>query len=89
MVIAPITTVIGMMVSIIVVAITGAGCGNSSDRSNQPLKGKNKLTEWLQEKLNRLAEDLKQSANKVIDALLGIIESVIGAILWVKTHREI
>ena len=74
---AAILTAIGMIISTIVVSLTGGG----GAASGSPPKDKNKLVEWFKDKLKRLANALKSLAGKAIAALPGIIGSVLGAIL--------
>ena len=75
---AAILTAIGMIISTIVVSLTGAGGGAAS---GEPPKDKNNLVEWFKDKLKRLANALKSLAGKAIAALPGIIGSVLGVIL--------
>ena len=74
-----IITAIGMIISTIVVSLTGGGGAASS--GGPPPKDNNKLIEWFKDKLKRLSNALKRLAGKAVGALPGIIGSVFGAIL--------
>ena len=74
-----IITAIGMIISTIVVSLTGGGGAASS--GGPPPKDNNKLIEWFKDKLKRLSNALKRLAGKAVGALQGIIGSVFGAIL--------
>ena len=74
-----IITAIGMIISTIVVSLTGGGGAASS--GGPPPKNNNKLIEWFKDKLKRLSNALKRLAGKAVGALPGIIGSVFGAIL--------
>ena len=71
---------LGMIISTIVLAVTGGGGGGGSGGSTPP-KDTNKFKEWIKDKLERLADALKRLAGKAVAALPGLIGSVIGAIL--------
>ena len=68
--IAAILTAIGMIISTIVVSLTGGG-GSGGGALNH----KNKLVEWFKDKLKRLSDALKRLAGKAVAALPGIIRS--------------
>ena len=72
--IAAILTAIGMIISTIVVSLTGGGGSGAAPP-------KNKLVEWFKDKLKRLSDALKRLAGKAVAALPGIIGSVFGAVL--------
>ena len=72
-------TAIGMIISTIVVSLTGGGGAASS--GGPPPKDNNKLVEWFKDKLKRLSNALKQLAVKAVGALPEIIGSIFGAIL--------
>ena len=74
-----IITAIGMIISTIVVSLTGGG-GAASSGGPTP-KDNNKLVEWFKDKLKRLSNALKRLAGKAVGALPGIIGSIFGAIL--------
>ena len=74
-----IITAIGMIISTIVVSLTGGGGAASS--GGPPPKDNNKLIEWFKDKLKRLSNALKRLAGKAVGALPGIIGSIFGAIL--------
>ena len=74
-----IITAIGMIISTIVVSLTG-GRGAASSAGSPP-KDNNKLIEWFKDKLKNLSNALKRLAGKALAALPGIIGSVFGAIL--------
>ena len=65
-----------MIISTIVLAVTGGGSGT---RGPPPKEGK--FRKWLKKQLNRLANALKRLAGKAVAVLPGIIGSVVGAIL--------
>ena len=71
---AAILTAIGMIISTIVVSLTGGG-------GSEAAPPKNKLVEWFKDKLKRLSDALKRLAGKAVAALPGIIGSVFGAVL--------
>ena len=73
-----IITAIGMIISTIVVSLTGGG---GSSGGGPPPKDNNKLVEWFKDKLKRLSDALKRLAVKAVGALPGIIGSIFGAIL--------
>ena len=75
-----IITAIGMIISTIVVSLTGGGGAASSGGGPTP-KDNNKLVEWFKDKLKRLSNALKRLAGKAVGALPGIIGSIFGAIL--------
>ena len=75
---AAIITAIGMIISTIVVSLTG-GAGGSGGSGGAPPK--NKLVGWFKDKLKHLSDALKRLAGKAVGALLGIIGSVFGAVL--------
>ena len=75
-----IITAIGMIISTIVVSLTGGG-GAASSGGGPPPKDNNKLVEWFKDKLKRLSDALKRLAVKAVGALPGIIGSIFGAIL--------
>ena len=64
-----------MIISTIVLAVTGGGGGGS------PPKDEGEFRKWVKKQLNRLANALKHLAGKAAAALPGIIGSVVGAIL--------
>ena len=72
-----ILTAVSMIISTIVLAVTGGG----GSPSGAPPKDQGELRKWLKKQLNRLANALKRLAGKAVSALPGIIGSVIGAIL--------
>ena len=74
-----IITAIGMIISTIVVSLTG-GVGAASS-GGPPPKDNNKLIEWFKDKLKRLSNALKRLAGKALAALPGIIGSIFGTIL--------
>ena len=69
-------TAVSMLISMIVLAVTGGGGAPGS-----PPKDKREFRKWLKKQLNRLANALKRLAGKAVAALPGIIGSVVGAIL--------
>ena len=71
---AAILTAIGMIISTIVVSLSGGGNGAAPPKNN-------KLVEWFKDKLKCLSDALKRLAEKTVAALLGIIGLVFGAIL--------
>ena len=73
-----IITAIGMIISTILVSLTGGG---GSSGGGPPPKDNNKLVEWFKDKLKRLSDALKRLAVKAVGALPGIIGSIFGAIL--------
>ena len=73
--IASILTALSMIISTIVLAITGGG--GSGGTGGSPSKDKGTLKRWL----DRLADPLKRLAGKAAEALPAIIGSVVGAIL--------
>ena len=77
---AAIFTAIGMIISTIVVALTGGGGGSAAGKT-PPLKDTNKLKEWVKNVLQRLANALKRLAGKAAAALPGIIGSIVSAII--------
>ena len=70
-------TAVSMIISTIVLAITGGGGGTPGS----PPKDEGEFRKWLKKQLNRLANALKRLAGKAVAALPGIIGSVVGAIL--------
>ena len=74
-----IITAIEMIISTIVVSLTG-GVGAASS-GGPPPKDNNKLIEWFKDKLKRLSYALKRLAGKALAALPGIIGSIFGTIL--------
>ena len=68
-------TAVSMIISTIVLAVTGGGSGGS------PPKDKVELRKWLKKQLNRLTNALKRLSGKSVAALPGIIGSVVGVIL--------
>ena len=73
-----IITAIGMIISTILVSLTGGG---GSSGGGPPPKDNDKLVEWFKDKLKRLSDALKRLAVKAVGALPGIIGSIFGAIL--------
>ena len=69
-------TAVCMIISTIVLAVTGGGSAPGS-----PPKDEGEFRKWLKKQLNRLANALKRLAGKAVAALPGIIGSVVGAIL--------
>ena len=69
-------TAVSMLISTIVLAVTGGGGAPGS-----PPKDKGEFRKWVKKQLNRLASALKRLAGKAVAALPGIIGSVVGAIL--------
>ena len=69
-------TAVSMLISMIVLAVTG---GDGAPGS--PPKDEGEFRKWLKNQLNRLANALKRLAGKTVAALPGIIGSVVGAIL--------
>ena len=69
-------TPVSMLISTIVLAVTGVGGAPGS-----PPKDEGEFRKWLKKQLNRLANALKRLAGKAVAALPGIIGSVVGAIL--------
>ena len=69
-------TAVSMLISTIVLAVTGGGGATGS-----PPKDEGEFRKWLKKQLNRLANALKRIAGKAVAALPGIIGSVVGAIL--------
>ena len=69
-------TAVSMIISTIVLAVTGGGGAPGS-----PPKDEGEFRKWLKKQLNRLADALKRPAGKAVAALPGIIGSVVGAIL--------
>ena len=76
-----IITAIGMIISTIVVTVTGGGGSGTGGETSKPPKDENKLKKWAKDVLQRLANALKRLAGKAAAALPGIIGSVIGAVL--------
>ena len=74
---------IGMIISTIVVSLTGGG--SSGGAASLP-KDKNKLVEWVKDKLKRLYDALKRLAGKAVGALLGILGLSLEQFLtfWLK-----
>ena len=70
-------TAIGIIITTIVVSLTGGG----SEAEGAPAPPRNKLVKWFKNKLKRLSDALKRLAAKAIGALRGIIGSVFGAVL--------
>ena len=68
-------TAVSMIISTIVLAVTGGGNGGS------PPKDEGEFRKWFKKQLNRLANALKRLAGKAVAALPGIIGSVVGTIL--------
>ena len=68
-------TAVSMLISKIVLAVTGEGSAPGS-----PPKDEGEFRKWLKKQLNRLANALKHLAGKAVAALPGIIGSVFGAI---------
>ena len=64
-----------MIISAIILAVTGGGSGTPGS----PPKDEGEFKKWLKKQLNRLANALKPLAGKAV--LPGIIGSVVGAIL--------
>ena len=71
-------TAVSMIISTIVLAVTGGGSGGAP---GSPPKDEGEFRKWLKKQLNRLANALKRLAGKAVAALPGIIGSVVGAIL--------
>ena len=71
-------TAVSMIISTIVLAVTGGGSGGAP--GSLP-KDEGEFRKWLKKQLNRLANALKRLAGKGVAALPGIIGSVAGAIL--------
>ena len=71
-------TAVSMIISTIVLAVTGGGGGGAPEF---PPKDEGEFRKWLKKQLNRLANALKRLAGKAVAALPGIIGSVVGAIL--------
>ena len=71
-------TAVSMIISTIVLAVTGGGSGGAP---GYPPKDKGEFRTWLKKQLNRLANAVKRLAGKAVAALPGIIGSVVGAIL--------
>ena len=69
-------TAVSMIISTIVLAVTGGGGAPGS-----PPKDEGEFRKWVKKQLNRLANALKRLAGKAVAALPGIIGSVVGAIL--------
>ena len=69
-------TAVSMIISTIVLAVTGGGSAPGSSP-----KDEGEFRKWLKKQLNRLANALKRLAGKAAAALPGIIGSVVGAIL--------
>ena len=69
-------TAVSMLISTIVLALTGG-----SGAPGSPPKDEGEFRKWLKKQLNRLANTLKRLAGKAVAALPGIIGSVVGAIL--------
>ena len=70
-------TAVSMIISTIVLAVTGGDSGTLVS----PPKDEGKFRKWLKKQLNRLANALKRLAGKAVVALPGIIGTVDGAIL--------
>ena len=70
-------TAVSMIISTIVLAVTGGGGGTPGS----PPKDEGEFRKWLKKQLNRLANALKRLAGKAVAALPGIIGSVVEAIL--------
>ena len=71
-------TAVSMLISTIVLAVTGEGGGGAP---GSPPKDEGEFRKWVKKQLNRLANALKRLAGKAVAALPGIIGSVVGAIL--------
>ena len=71
---AAVLTAIGIIISTIVVSLTGGG-------GNGAASPKKKLVEWFKDKLKHLSDALKRLAGKAVAALLGIIGSIFRAVL--------
>ena len=69
-------TAVSMILSTIVLAVTGGGSGGGS-----PPKDEGEFRKWVKKQLNRLTNALKRLAGKAVAAFPGIIGSVVGAIL--------
>ena len=75
-------TALGLIISTIVVALTGTSSASASaSGKTPPPKDENKLKKWVKNVLQRLANALSRLAGKAAAALPGIIGSVIGAVL--------
>ena len=70
-------TAVSMIISTIVLAVTGGG----SATPGSPPKDEGEFRKWLKKQLNRLANALKRLAGKAVAALPGIIGRVVGAVL--------
>ena len=70
-------TAVSMIISTIVLVVTGGDSG----APGSPPKDEGEFRKWLKKQLNRLANALKLLAGKAVAALPGIIGSVVGAIL--------
>ena len=68
-----------MIISTIVLAVTGGGSGVGAPGS--PTKDEGGFRKWLKKQLNRFANALKRLAGKAVAVLPSIIFSVVGAIL--------
>ena len=68
-----------MIITTIVLAVTGVGSGGGAPGS--PPKDKGEFRKWLKKQLNRFVNALKRSAGKKVAAIPSIIGSVVGAIL--------
>ena len=71
-------TAVSMIISTIVLVVTGGGSGGAPGSSP---KDEAEFRKWLKKQLNRLANALKLLVGKAVAALPGIIGSVVGAIL--------
>ena len=69
-------TAVSMIISTIILAVTGGG-----GVSGSPPKDEGEFRKWLKKQLNRLANALKRLAGKAVAALPSIIGSVVGVIL--------
>ena len=72
---AAILTIIGMIISTTVLSLTGGAGGTS------PQKDKNKLVEWVKDKLKCWSDSLKYWEGKAVGTLPGIFGSVFEAVL--------
>ena len=72
---AAIITTIGMIISTIVVSLTGGSGGTASSKDQK------KLVVWFKDKLKHLSDALKCLAGKAVGGLPGIIKSGLGTIL--------
>ena len=68
-------TAVSMIISTIVLAVTGWGSGGAP---GSPPKDKGEFRKWLKKQLNRFANALKRLAGKAVGSIVGAILSFLG-----------